>query len=119
QQVNFMAVGQESLQSNSAALQNNGFEVELGVDIIRRKDFSWTISTNGTHYTTTLKDVPAGSIPEYTPGLPPYTYEDNGEGWSASGASNAASGQYYLRGVGRDWYNLWIYKYGGVDQETG
>ena len=119
QQVNYMAVGQESLQSNSAALQNNGFEVELGVDIIRRKDFSWTISTNGTHYATTLKDVPAGSIPEYTPGLPPYTYEANGEGWSASGAGNAASGQYYLRGVGRDWYNLWIYKYGGVDQETG
>ncbi|MGI6048512.1 MAG: SusC/RagA family TonB-linked outer membrane protein [Petrimonas sp.] len=119
QPVNYMAVGQEVLQSNSAALQNNGIEVELSVDIIRKKDFSWTFSTNGTHYTTKLTSVPEGSIPEYTPGLPANTYEANGDGWSASGAGNAAGGQYYLRGVGRDWYNLWIYKYAGVDQETG
>jgi TonB-linked SusC/RagA family outer membrane protein len=119
QPVNYMAVGQESLQSNSAVIRNRGIEVELGGDIIRTKDLTWNVTLNGTHYTSVLTDVPEGSIPEKTPGLPDYTYEANGEGWSASGAGNAASGQYYLRGEGRDWYNLWLYKYAGVDQETG
>ncbi len=119
QPVNYMAVGQETLQSNSAVIRNQGIEVELMGDIIRAKDFSWNVSLNGTHYTTILTKVPEGSIPQHTEGLPEYTYEANGEGWTASGAGNAASGQYYLRGVGRDWYNLWIYKYAGVDQETG
>jgi len=119
QPVNYMAVGQETLQSNSAVIRNRGIEIELGVDIIRNKDFSWNVSLNGTHFTTVLTDVPDGSIPAKTAGLPDYTYEANGEGWSASGSGNASSGQYYLRGEGRDWYNLWLYKYAGVDQETG
>lgn len=119
QPVNYMAVGQETLQSNSAAIRNRGFEIELGGDIIRTKDLTWNVSINGTHYKCVLMDVPEGSIPKTTPGLPEYTYEANGEGWSASGSGSAASGQYYLRGEGRDWYNLWIYKYAGVDQETG
>ncbi|SHF97563.1 TonB-linked outer membrane protein, SusC/RagA family [Mariniphaga anaerophila] len=119
QPVSYMAVGQESLQSNSATLQNKGIEIELGTDIIRNRDFVWNVSLNGTHFTTVLIDVPAGSIPEKTEGLPDNTYEANGEGWSTTGSGNAASGAYYLRGEGRDWYNLWIYKYAGVDQETG
>lgn len=119
QPVNYMAVGQETLQQNSASIRNRGFEIELGGDIIRTKDLTWNVSLNGTHYKAVLMDVPEGSIPKTTPGLPEYTYEANGEGWSASGSGSAASGQYYLRGEGRDWYNLWIYKYAGVDQETG
>jgi TonB-linked SusC/RagA family outer membrane protein len=119
QPVNLMAVGQESLQSNSAVIRNRGIELELSADIIKTKDLTWNVTLNGSHYKTILVDVPDGSIPKTTPGLPEYTYEANGEGWSASGAGNAASGQYYLRGEGRDWYNLWIYKYAGVDQETG
>lgn len=119
QPVNYMAVGQETLQSNSAVLRNRGIELELGVDLIRTKDLTWNVSLNGTHFTTVLTDVPEGSIPAKTTGLPDYTYEANGEGWSAGGAGNASSGGYYLRGEGRDWYNLWIYKYAGVDQETG
>jgi len=119
QPVNLMAVGQESLQQNSASIRNRGIEIELNGDIIRTKDLTWNVAINGSHYTTVLMDVPDGSIPASTPGLPAYTYEANGEGWSAAGAGNAASGQYYLRGKGRDWYNLWIYKYAGVDQNTG
>lgn len=119
QPVNLMAIGQESLQSNSAVIRNRGIEIELGGDIIKTKDFTWNISLNGSHYTTVLVDVPDGSIPKTTAGLPEYTYEANGEGWSASGSGSVSNGQYYLRGEGRDWYNLWIYKYAGVDQETG
>lgn len=119
QPVNLMAVGQETLQSNSAVLRNRGIEIELSADIIKTRDLTWNVSLNGSHYKTVLVDVPDGSIPKTTAGLPEYTYEANGEGWSSSGSGNAASGQYYLRGEGRDWYNLWIYKYAGVDQETG
>lgn len=119
QPVNYMAVGQETLQSNSASIRNRGFEVELGGDIIRTKNLTWNVSLNGTHYKCVLMDVPDGSIPKTTSGLPEYTYEANGEGWGASGSASVSSGQYYLRGKGRDWYNLWIYKYAGVDQETG
>jgi len=119
QPVNYLAVGQQTLQSNSATLRNRGFEIELGADIIRTNDFTWNVTINGTHYSTVLTDVPDGSIPEITDGLPDNTYEANGEGWSVTGSGNAASGQFYLRGVGRDWYNLWIYKYAGIDQETG
>ncbi len=119
QPVSYMAVGQESLQSNSATLRNRGIEIELGIDIIRQKNFSWNVTVNGTHFTTVLTDVPAGSIPEKTEGLPDNTYEANGEGWSATGSGNAADGGFYLRGIDRDWYNLWLYKYAGVDQETG
>jgi hypothetical protein len=113
-----MAVGQESVQAIVQNCRIKGL-IELSVDVIRLKDFNRTILPRKTHYTTRLKDVPPGSIPEYTPGLPPNTYVANGEGWAAAGAGNAASGQYYLRGVGRDWYNLWLYKYAGVDNETG
>ncbi len=119
QPVNYMAVGQEILQQNSASLRNRGIEIELGGDIIRTKDLTWNVTLNGTHYKCVLMDVPDNSIPKVTPGLPEYTYEANGEGWSASGTGTVSSGQYYLRGEGRDWYNLWIYKYAGVDQETG
>jgi len=119
QPVSYMGVGQETLQSNSAVLRNRGFEVEIGADIIRNKDFTWNVSITGTHFSTVLTDVPAGSISEKTEGLPDNTYEANAEGWSSTGSSDASSGGYYLRGVGRDWYNLWLYKYAGVDQETG
>ncbi len=119
QPVSYMAVGQESLQSNSASLRNRGFEIELGADIVRNRDFKWNVTINGTHFTTVLTDVPVGSIPEKTEGLPDNTYETNGEGWSATGSGNAADGGFYLRGIDRDWYNLWLYKYAGVDQETG
>ena len=119
QPVNMMAVGQDYVQSNNAVLRNRGVELELGGDIISTKDFTWNVSLNGAHYTTVLVDVPDGSIPKTTPGLPEYTYEANGEGWLAAGAGNVSNGQYYLRGEGRNWYNLWMYKYAGVDQNTG
>lgn len=92
-----MAVGQETLQANSATIRNRGIEVELNGDIICSKDLTWNVSLNGSHYTTVLTDVPDGSIPKTTAGLPEYTGEANGEGWSAAGGGNAASGQYYLR----------------------
>lgn len=116
--VSYMATGQDALQANTAAIRNRGIELEIGANIIRTEDFSWNVSLNGTTYTTILKDVPDGSIAD-NKNLPSGTYEANGDGWSVAGAGNAQGGAYYLRGEGRSWYNLWLYKYAGVDQETG
>lgn len=118
QPVSYMATGQESLQLNGAGIRNEGIEIELGVNILSTKDLSWDVSLNGTHYTSVLEKIPAGSVSD-TPGLPSGTWLANGEGWSMAGTGNASDGQYYLRGEGRPWYNLYLYKYAGVDQETG
>ena len=86
----------------------------MSFDIIKKKDLYWNISLNGMHYRTILTSVPQGVG----------TAELNGnwtagiDGWGAIGgaATNQIS---YLRGVGKDYYNLYFFKYGGVDQNTG
>src|SRR5690606_18044631 len=52
--------GQSSISTNSARLNNYGFELDLSVDVIRNENWNWTLSTNGTHYRTILKEVPPG-----------------------------------------------------------
>lgn len=118
QPVSLLATGQSSLSSNAAKLRNQGIEMDLSADIIRTKDFSWNVSLNGTHYSTKLAYLPGGTITD-TSTLPSGTYEANNEGWGLAGTSTVSAGAFYLRGVGRDWYNLWIYKYAGVDQNSG
>lgn len=110
--------GNQTLQQNAAVLRNRGLELELSVDVIRTKDMSLNISTNGTHYRTVLVDVPDENIPDNT-GIdrPMGTWETGVGAFSASGTSAVSIG--YLRGEGRDWYNVYLYKYAGVDQESG
>lgn len=112
--------GNTTRQRNSAKLRNRGFEIDLSADIIRTKDWTWNVGINGTHYKTILKKVPASTIPAWneTMDLPKGTWTANGDGWSGAGTGNA-SGVFYLRGEGRDWYNLYLYKYAGVDRESG
>lgn len=112
--------GFETRQRNSAKLRNRGFEIELSADIIRRSDLVWNVSINGTHYRTTLADVPESTIPQWNEksDIPQGTWMANSEGWSADGTSND-NFTFYLRGKGRDWYNIYLYKYAGVDQESG
>jgi len=112
--------GTETRQRNSAKLRNRGFELDLNATIINTKDWTWNVGLNGTHYKTTLVSVPETTIPapNATDDLPDGTWTANGEGWSGAGTGNA-SGVFYLRGEGRDWYNLYLYKYAGVDQESG
>lgn len=118
QPVSLLATGQGTLQGNVASLRNRGFEVELSADVIRTKDLSWNVTLNGTHFRTKLVDMPKGIITD-TSTLPKGTYEANNEGWSLAGTGTVSAGAFYLRGVGRGWYNLWIYKYAGVDQNSG
>lgn len=113
QPVSYLATGQSTLQANTAAIRNRGVELELAVDIIKNKDLFWNVSLNGTHYTAVITSVPEESITNESG-----TWESAGEGWSASGSGNV-SGVSYLRGVGKDLYNMYFYKYAGVDQKSG
>ena len=112
--------GTETRQRNSAKLRNRGFELDLNATIINTKDWTWNVGINGTHYRTVLVSVPETTIPapNATDDLPDGTWTANGEGWSGAGTGNA-SGVFYLRGEGRDWYNLYLYKYAGVDEKSG
>ena len=108
------SLGQSSLAKNSAKINNSGFEVELNIDLIKTKDLFWTVSLNGSHYITKLKGVPAGVGSKELDGC----WTATADSWSASGAGTS-SGVTYLRGVGKDFYNLYLFKYAGVDQKTG
>jgi TonB-linked SusC/RagA family outer membrane protein len=108
------SLGQASLAKNSAKIQNRGFEVELNVDIIKKQDILWTVSLNGTHYRTVLKEVPPGVGSPALNG----NWTANADAWTISG-SGTSSNVTYLRGVGKDYYNMYLFKYAGVDQTTG
>ena len=110
--------GSSSLQQNAAVLRNRGFEIELSVDVIRTRDVTFNVTTNGTHYRTTLLDVPDENIPDNTGlDIPMGCWQSGVAAFSASGTSAVSIG--YLRGEGRDWYNIYLYKYAGVDKESG
>ncbi len=110
--------GSSTLQQNAAVLRNRGIELELSVDILRKKDLTLNFTTNGTHYRTTLIDVPDENIPDNTGlDIPQGCWQAGVAAFSSSGTSAVSIG--YLRGEGRDWYNIYLYKYAGVDKESG
>ena len=113
--------GSSSLQQNAAVLRNRGFELELSIDLVRTKDVTFNFTTNGTHYRTVLLDVPDENIPDNTGlDLPMGAWQAKVAAFSASGTGAVdATTVGYLRGEGRDWYNIYLYKYAGVDKESG
>ena len=54
------SLGQSSLEKNTAKLKNRGVEVDVSVDILKKKELYWSISLNGMHYRTILTSVPQG-----------------------------------------------------------
>ncbi len=114
--------GYTTLQKNAAQLRNKGFEIELDADIIRTKDFTFNIGINGTHYRTILEHVPADQIPNWdeTMEMPKGTWSVSTEDMAQAGtAGHAGRGIIYLRGEGRDLFNLYMPKYAGVDPTSG
>lgn len=118
QPVSYLAMGQTTLPRNIAELTNRGIELDINADIIRTKDIRWNVAFNITHYTTKLTDLPDDAIPAHAEGLPDGTWEDNQGSWASAGGSQQ-SANVYLRGIGRDWFNLYMYKYAGIDQNSG
>lgn len=93
------STGQSSKLENVASLLNTGYEIELGYDVIRNKDLNWTVSIRASHYDNKLLSIPPGVGSAILNG----NYEEGN----------------YLRGEGKDYYNLYMYKYAGVDRNTG
>ena len=107
--------GQKTLPMNSARMRNRGFELELGVDIIKTPDILWSFSVNGGTYTTTVLDVPDGTGSDAYGG----NWTASIDKWDVQGAYLNGAPVIYLRGIGKPYYNLYMYKYGGVDSNTG
>ncbi|MDR3194211.1 MAG: SusC/RagA family TonB-linked outer membrane protein [Tannerella sp.] len=93
------STGQSAATQNAGEMQNSGIEVDLGVDLVRSKELLWSVGINLSHYANKLTKIPESV------GSPLYdgAYVDGN----------------YLRGAGKDYFNLYLYRYAGVDQETG
>ena len=93
-----------------------------GLTDMGRSDVAWHLATNGTHYRTTLVDVPEEQKPYWdeTIDLPKGCWTAGNDAWASSGTSGYQNrGTFYLRGEHKDLYNLYIFKYAGVDENTG
>lgn len=104
----YLAAGQSSLTMNTAGIRSHGLEVELNYQPVKTADWDVILSLNGTHYNTVLTSIPEG---------PDYLYEASPDAWGLSGAGSGSTE--YLRGVGKDYFNMYIYKFGGVAGNPG
>ncbi len=107
--VSFLAAGQATLRQNTAGILSRGYEFELNWQPVKTKDWDLLFSVNGTHFKNTLTSLPQG---------PDYTYTAGAEAWSQAGGGSITAVE-YLRGVGKSYYNMYLYKYGGVAGNPG
>lgn len=99
------SVGVTSLTANAASMLNAGLEVEMGVNIIRNDNVQWDFNMNFSHNQNTLKSLPEGVVD------PEIGYIEE----STPGKSNLE----FRRSVGKSYYNMQLYKYAGIDQNSG
>ncbi|WP_370806538.1 TonB-dependent receptor domain-containing protein [Alistipes indistinctus] len=59
--ISFAMSNTETLGQNTAEMRTRGFELELGVDIIKTPDILWSFAVNGAHYRSVLTKVPPGT----------------------------------------------------------
>ncbi len=93
------STGMSSRWENTGSLRNYGVEIEFGVDIIKRQDLTWNFNANVSFLRNKLISIPPGVGTE----------QYNGDFVQGN----------FLRGVGKDWNNLYMFRYAGVDAETG
>lgn len=91
-----MSSGVAYLSKNALTMTNKGFEFTVGVNVPMPKDFRWSWTFTGTHYTNEVTDIPA----------------DKRE----SGITHST---YYNIREGRSVYDFYFYQFAGVDEETG
>ena len=96
--------GATSITMDNAKIRNRGFEIDVSVDLIRTKDIYWSVGANGTHYNTILTKLPAGQGSDL---------------YGGNKLDNANGFMRYLRGEGKPYYNVFLYKYEGPDPNTG
>ena len=97
------AGGYSSIMTNVGDMANRGFEIELGGDIIRKKDFVWSVNLNMTHYNNEVTKLPE-------------EYKDTPT--SDGKHMGRINGSYFLA-EGMSYYEFYRPSYAGVNQETG
>ena len=114
QQVSLLAAGQAALDMNTAGIRSRGVEIELSYQPVKTKDWDVILSVNGTHYNNILTSVPDGTGSELLGGC----WEAGSEAWSLGGDTGGGNNG-YLRGVGKDYYNMYLYHFAGVAGNSG
>lgn len=84
--------GITSRMENVGVLGNDGFEFDLGVNIISTKDINWRVSVNGAFNKNYLAELPSVYENPYITGA-------------------------YKRGTDKPYYNLYLYKFAGLDEK--
>jgi hypothetical protein len=84
-----------TLTKNLGSIANRGIEIGLNVDIIKQKNFKWSVGTEFTYFKNTILSLP----------------EENRELGIISGTKK------FMEGHGR--YDFWAYQFAGTDQLTG
>ena len=90
-----ISAGRPYIYENVGAMSNQGVEVELNVDILKGRDFSWTATLVGSHYKNTVLTLP----------------EENRK----IGIDN---GRFRLM-EGHSYYDYYTYKFAGINPDTG
>ncbi|SHF83232.1 TonB-linked outer membrane protein, SusC/RagA family [Cnuella takakiae] len=86
-----LSTGISSRRDNVGSLYNRGIELQLGYNVIRKKNFDWRIDLNGTHFVNKITKLSQKEIIDGTKKLM----------------------------VGKSLYDFWIREYAGVDPQTG
>ena len=96
-----VSLGYSGYYANVGDMANSGIELELGADIIRRKNFNWSFNFNMTHTDTKV------------------TYlADEHKPWNLNGYPGYLSGAYYYA-EGLPLYTFYMRSYAGVNEQTG
>ena len=95
------SLGYSGYYSNVGDMVNQGVEVELGADLIRRKNFNWSFNLNLTHIKNKV------------------TYlADEHKTYPLNGYNGYLSGSYYIA-EGLPLYTFYMRSYAGVNEKTG
>ena len=118
--ISFAMTGQTSLLQNCGEIRTRGFEFDLGVDIIKTPNTTWSFAVNGAHYKVKTISVPETMINMEDALHSKKWWQAGPDNWNALGAAGGGPNMFaYRRWIGGDYYNLVAAKYMGVDKETG
>ena len=95
------SLGYSGYYANVGDMANSGIELELGADIIRRKNFNWSFNFNLTHTDTKIKYL-----------------ADEHKPLTLNGYDGYLSGSYFMA-EGLPLYTFYMRSYAGVNEKTG
>ncbi len=99
-----VSFGWTGYYTNIGDMTNNGVEVELSADLIRKKNVKWTFGMNMTNYRNEIKSMPKERKTKTV-------YDFDGKGYHGYGSGN------FFLAEGLSWHQWYGQKYAGVYTE--